>query len=51
MMMFPKLYNDLVLVSLTTGWRMCMAYRKLNSQTEKYHFPMSLMDQIFEKLD
>jgi hypothetical protein len=30
----------------TTGWRVCIDYRKLNSYTQKDHFPLSFIDQI-----
>ncbi|KAI3819745.1 hypothetical protein L1987_13593 [Smallanthus sonchifolius] len=33
-----------------TGWRVCIDYRKLNVATSKYHFPLSFIDQIIEKL-
>ena len=33
-----------------TGWRVCMDYRKLNSWTEKDHFPMPFMDQMLDRL-
>ncbi|CAA7395940.1 unnamed protein product [Spirodela intermedia] len=35
---------------LTTGWRVCIDYRKLNSVTRKDHFPLPFTDQILEKL-
>ena len=33
-----------------TGWWVCMDYRKLNSWTEKDHFPMPFMDQMLDRL-
>ena len=29
---------------LTTGWRLCIYYRKLNEVTRKDHFPLPFMD-------
>ena len=42
--------NELILTRVTTGWRMCIDYRKLNTVTKKDHFPLSFMDQILERL-
>ena len=35
---------------LTTGWRVCIDYRKLNKVTRKDHFPLHFMDQLLEKV-
>ena len=35
---------------LTTGWRVCIDYRRLNEVTRKDHFPMSFMDQLLERV-
>ncbi|MGV7994868.1 hypothetical protein PJP12_29810, partial [Mycobacterium kansasii] len=32
--------NELVPTRVTTGWRMCIDYRKLNTVTRKDHFPL-----------
>ena len=29
---------------LTTSWRVCIDYRRLNEVTRKYHFPLPFMD-------
>jgi hypothetical protein len=34
----------------TTGWRVCIDYRKLNSHTRKDHFLLPFIDQILERL-
>ena len=34
----------------TTGWRVCIDYRKLNSMTRKDHFPLPFMDQVLERV-
>ena len=35
---------------LTTGWRVCIDYRRLNEVTRKNHFPLPFMDQILERV-
>nr|GEV77984.1 reverse transcriptase domain-containing protein [Tanacetum cinerariifolium] len=42
--------NELIPTHLVTGWRICIDYRKLNEATRKDHFPLSLMDQMLERL-
>jgi hypothetical protein len=43
-------YNELIPTRVTTGWRVCIDYRKLNSVTRKDHFPLPFMDQILERV-
>ncbi|KAI5323819.1 hypothetical protein L3X38_032892 [Prunus dulcis] len=43
-------HNELVPTRLTTGWRMCVDYRKLNTGTRKDHFPLPFIDQMLERL-
>ena len=35
---------------LTTGWRVCIDYRRLNEVTRKDHFPIPFMDQLLERV-
>ena len=42
--------DDLILMRTVTGHRMCIDYRKLNSATRKYHFPLYFIDQMLERL-
>ncbi|KAH9794255.1 hypothetical protein KPL71_004834 [Citrus sinensis] len=42
--------NELIPTRVTTGWRVCIDYRKLNSFTRKYHFPLPFIDQMLDRL-
>nr|GEZ42303.1 reverse transcriptase domain-containing protein [Tanacetum cinerariifolium] len=42
--------NELILIRLVMGWRVCINYRKLNEATRKDHFPLPFMDQMLERL-
>ena len=35
---------------LTTGWRVCINYRRLNEVTRKDHFPLPFMDHLLERV-
>ena len=35
---------------LTSGWRVCIDYRKLNEVTRKDHFPLPFIDQLLERV-
>ena len=35
---------------LTTGWRVCIDYRRLNEVTRKNHFPLPFIDQLLERV-
>ena len=35
---------------LTTGWRVCIDYRRLNDVTRKDHFPLPFIDQLLERV-
>ena len=46
-----KSENNTLLPSITvTGWRICIDYQKLNKSTRKYHFPLSFLDQMLDRL-
>lgn len=42
--------GEKVAVRKTTGWRMCIDFRKLNQATKKDHFPLPFIDQMLERL-
>nr|GEV15024.1 putative reverse transcriptase domain-containing protein [Tanacetum cinerariifolium] len=42
--------NELIPSPTVTGWRVCIDYRKLNDVTRKDHFPLSIIDQMLERL-
>ncbi|RVW87524.1 Retrovirus-related Pol polyprotein from transposon 17.6, partial [Vitis vinifera] len=35
---------------LTSGWRVCIDYRKLNAVNRKDHFPLPFIDQVLERV-
>ena len=35
---------------LTTGWRVCIDYRRLNAVTRKDHFPLPFIDHLIERI-
>ena len=35
---------------LTTGWRVCIDYRRVNAVTRKDHFPLYFIDQLLERV-
>ena len=43
-------HNELIPTRVTTGWRVCIDYRKLNVGTRKNHFPIPFMDQMLERV-
>ena len=43
-------HGDLVPTRLSTGWRVCIDYKKLNAATRKDHFSLPFIDQILERL-
>ncbi|CAA6668519.1 unnamed protein product [Spirodela intermedia] len=42
--------GDEIQTRLTTSWRVCIDYRKLNSVTRKDHFLLPFTNQVLEKL-
>ena len=38
--------NELIPTRVTSGWRVCIDYRKLNAGTRKDHFPLPFVDQM-----
>lgn len=40
--------NELIPTRVTTGWRVCIDYRKLNSVTCKDHFPLPFIGQMLD---
>ena len=50
MTVVPNEKNEFVPMRPVTGWRFCMDYWKLNAWTDKDHFPMPFMDQMFDIL-
>jgi len=40
--------DELIPTRISSGWRMCVDYKKLNLATCKDHFPLPFMDQMLE---
>ena len=38
--------NELIPTRVTSGWRVCIYYRKLNAGTRKDHFPLPFVDKM-----
>ena len=43
-------HNELIPTWVTTGWWVCIDYRKLNDVTRKDHFPLPFVDQMLERV-
>ena len=42
--------GEMIQPRATTGWRVCIDYRKLNKATRKDHFPLPFIDKMLERL-
>ena len=42
--------NELIPTRTVTGWRVCIDYRKLNTETRKDHFPLPFIDHMLDRL-
>ena len=42
--------NELIPTRVTSGWKVCIVYRKLNAGTMKDHFPLPFVDQMLERV-
>ena len=42
--------NELIPTRVSSGWRVCIDYRKLNAGTRKDHFPLPFVDQMLERV-
>ena len=42
--------NELIPTHVTSGWRVCIDYRKLNAGTRKDHCPLPFVDQMLERV-
>ena len=42
--------NELIPTRVTSGWRVCIDYRKLNAGTRKDHFPLPFVDQMLDRV-
>ena len=43
-------HNELIPTRVTSSWRVCIDYRKLNASTRKDHFPLPFVDQMLERV-
>ena len=43
-------HNELIPTRVTTDWRVCIDYRKLDDGTRKDHFPLPFVDQMLERV-
>ena len=42
--------NELIPIRTVIGWRVCIDYRKLNTATINYHYPLPFIDQMLGML-
>jgi hypothetical protein len=50
MTVVPNDEDELVAQRTFFGYRMCIDFRKLNKATRKDHYPLSVIDQMLERL-
>ena len=43
-------HNELIPTRVTSGWRVCIDYMKLNAGTRKDNFPLPFVDQMLERV-
>ena len=43
-------HDELISTRVTTGWKVCIDYRKLNSYTRKNYFSLPFIDQILKRV-
>ena len=43
--------NELIPTRVTSGWKVCIDYRKLNAGIRKDHFPFPFVDQMLERVE
>ena len=43
-------HNELIPTRVTSGWRVCIDYWKLNTGIRKDHFPLPFVDQMLERV-
>ena len=43
-------HNELIPTRVSTGWRVCIDYRKLNAGTRKDNFLLPFVDQMLERV-
>ena len=49
-MMVKNKNDELIPTHISSGWRMCVDYRKRNLSTRKNHFPLPFIGQMLERL-
>ena len=42
--------GELIPTRLTTGWRVCIDFGKLNAVAKKDHFPLPFLDQVLDRV-
>ena len=42
--------NELIPIRTMTRWRVCIGYKKLNTETRKDHYPLPFIDQMLDRL-